>query len=43
MEDRHEALKALEGEDLDKELAALSAEKEVEEELARLKRELGQS
>ncbi|MGC8968187.1 MAG: PspA/IM30 family protein [Thermus sp.] len=41
MEDRHEALKALDGQDLDKELSALSAEKEVEEELARLKRELG--
>jgi len=43
MEDRHEALKALEGQDLDKELSALSAEKEVEEELRRLKRELGQA
>ncbi|MFD3005936.1 PspA/IM30 family protein [Thermus tengchongensis] len=43
MEDRHEALKELDGRDLEKELAALSAEKELEEELARLKRELGQS
>uniref|UniRef100_A0A7C2C3C0 PspA/IM30 family protein n=1 Tax=Thermus islandicus TaxID=540988 RepID=A0A7C2C3C0_9DEIN len=43
MEDRHEALKALDGQDLDKELSALSAEKEVEEELLRLKRELGQA
>ncbi|TFU14491.1 PspA/IM30 family protein [Thermus tengchongensis] len=42
MEDRHEALKELDGRDLEKELAALSAEKEVEEELLRLKRELGQ-
>jgi len=43
MEDRHEALRALDGQDLDKELSALSAEKEVEEELLRLKRELGQA
>jgi len=43
MEDRHEALKALDGQDLDKELSALSADKEVEEELLRLKRELGQA
>ncbi|WP_135257269.1 PspA/IM30 family protein [Thermus caldilimi] len=43
MEDRHEALKELDGQDLEKELAALSAEKDLEEELARLKRELGQS
>jgi phage shock protein A len=43
MEDRHEALKELDGQDLDKELSALSAEKEVEEELLRLKRELGQA
>lgn len=42
MEDRHEALKELDGRDLEKELAALSAEKEVEEKLLRLKRELGQ-
>jgi phage shock protein A len=42
MEDRHEALKELDGQDLDKELSALSADKEVEEELLRLKRELGQ-
>ncbi|WP_105316744.1 PspA/IM30 family protein [Thermus tenuipuniceus] len=43
MEDRHEALKELDGQDLDKELAALSAEKDLEEELSRLKKELGQS
>jgi phage shock protein A len=43
MEDRHEALKELDGQDLDKELSALSADKEVEEELLRLKRELGQA
>ncbi|WCM38661.1 PspA/IM30 family protein [Thermus antranikianii] len=43
MEDRHEALKELDGQDLEKELAALSAEKELEEELSRLKKELGQS
>ncbi|WP_038055072.1 PspA/IM30 family protein [Thermus amyloliquefaciens] len=43
LEDRHEALRELDGQDLDKELAALSADKEVEEELARLKRELGQA
>ena len=43
MEDRHEALKELDGQDLGKELAALSAEKELEEELSRLKKELGQS
>ena len=42
MEDRHEALKELDGQDLDKELSALFADKEVEEELLRLKRELGQ-
>ena len=42
MEDRHEALKELDGQDLDKELSALSADKEVEEELLRLKQELGQ-
>ncbi|RTH99797.1 phage shock protein A, partial [Thermus scotoductus] len=42
MEDRHEALKELDGQDLEKELAALSAEKELEEELSRLKKELGQ-
>jgi phage shock protein A len=42
MEDRHEALKELDGQNLDKELSALSADKEVEEELLRLKRELGQ-
>ncbi|GAA5333988.1 MULTISPECIES: PspA/IM30 family protein [Thermus] len=42
LEDRHEALKALDGQDLEKELAALSGEKELEEELLRLKRELGQ-
>jgi phage shock protein A, PspA len=42
MEDWHEALKELDGQDLDKELSALSADKEVEEELLRLKRELGQ-
>jgi phage shock protein A len=43
MEDRHEALKELDGQDLDRELSALSADKEVEEELLRLKRELGQA
>ena len=43
MEDRHEALKELDGQDLDKEFSALSADKEVEEELLRLKRELGQA
>ena len=43
MEDRHEALKELDGQDLDKELSALSADKEVEEELLRLKRELRQA
>jgi phage shock protein A len=43
MEDRHEALKELDGQDLDKELSALSADKEVEEELLRLKQELGQA
>ncbi|MBW6394166.1 MAG: PspA/IM30 family protein [Thermus sp.] len=43
MEDRHEALKELDGQDLEKELAALSAEKDLEEELSRLKKELGQS
>jgi phage shock protein A len=43
MEDRHEALKELDGQDLDKELSALFADKEVEEELLRLKRELGQA
>jgi phage shock protein A len=43
MEDRHEAMKELDGQDLDKELSALSADKEVEEELLRLKRELGQA
>ncbi|AEV15073.1 MAG: PspA/IM30 family protein [Thermus sp.] len=43
LEDRHEALKELDGKDLEKELAALSADKEVEEELTRLKRELGQA
>ncbi|MFN3368894.1 MAG: PspA/IM30 family protein [Thermus sp.] len=43
MEDRHEALKELDGQDLEKELALLSTEKELEEELARLKRELGQT
>ncbi|MEN2982660.1 MAG: PspA/IM30 family protein [Thermus sp.] len=43
LEDRHEALKELDGKDLEKELAALSADKEVEEELKRLKRELGQA
>jgi phage shock protein A len=43
MEDRHEALKELDGQDLDKELSALSTDKEVEEELLRLKRELGQA
>ncbi|MFN4071509.1 MAG: PspA/IM30 family protein [Thermus caldifontis] len=43
MEDRHEALKELDGQDLDKELAALSADKELEEELLRLKRELGEA
>jgi phage shock protein A len=43
MEDRHEALKELDGQNLDKELSALSADKEVEEELLRLKRELGQA
>ena len=43
MEDRHEALKEMDGQDLEKELAALSAEKELEEELSRLKKELGQS
>jgi phage shock protein A len=43
MEDRHEALKELDGQDLDKELSTLSADKEVEEELLRLKRELGQA
>lgn len=43
MEDRHEALKELDGQDLDKELSVLSADKEVEEELLRLKRELGQA
>lgn len=42
MEDRHEALKELDGQDLEKELAALSAEKGLEEELSRLKKELGQ-
>ncbi|GLV48159.1 phage shock protein A [Thermus sp. LT1-2-5] len=42
LEDRHEALKTLDGQDLEKELAALSGEKELEEELLRLKRELGQ-
>jgi phage shock protein A len=42
MEDRHEALKELD-QGLDRELSALSAEKEVEEELLRLKRELGQA
>ncbi|GAA6755209.1 phage-shock protein [Thermus sp. 2.9] len=42
LEDRHEALKALDGQDLEKALAALSGEKELEEELLRLKRELGQ-
>jgi len=42
MEDRHEALKELDGQDLDKELSALSVDREVEEELLRLKRELGQ-
>lgn len=43
MEDRHEALKELDGQDLEKELASLSSDKELEEELARLKRELGQA
>jgi phage shock protein A len=43
MEDRHEALKELDSQDLDKELSALSTDKEVEEELLRLKRELGQA
>lgn len=43
MEDRHEALKELDGQDLEKEVAALSAEKDLEEELSRLKKELGQS
>jgi phage shock protein A len=43
MEDRHEALKELDGQNLDKELSALSADKEVEEELLRLKQELGQA
>jgi len=42
MEDRHEALKELD-QGLDRELSALSADKEVEEELLRLKRELGQA
>ncbi|QWK22685.1 PspA/IM30 family protein [Thermus antranikianii] len=42
MEDRHQALKELDSQDLEKELAALSAEKELEEELSRLKKELGQ-
>lgn len=42
MEDRHQALEALDQSDLEKEFQALSAEKEVEEELLRLKRELGQ-
>ena len=42
LEDRHEALKELD-QGLDRELSALSAEKEVEEELLRLKRELGQA
>lgn len=43
MEDRHEALKALDGRDLEKAFADLSADKELEEELARLKRELDQA
>lgn len=43
MEDRHEALKELDGQDLEKELASLSSDKELEEELARLKQELGQA
>ncbi|WP_018110803.1 PspA/IM30 family protein [Thermus igniterrae] len=43
MEDRHEALKSLEGQDLEEALKELSHEKEVEEALARLKKELGQS
>ncbi|MEJ5337910.1 MAG: PspA/IM30 family protein [Thermus sp.] len=42
MEDRHEALKELEGADLEKELSTLSTDKAVEEELKRLKEELGQ-
>ena len=42
LEDRHEALKELD-QGLDRELSALSADKEVEEELLRLKRELGQT
>ena len=43
MEDRHQALEALDQADLEKEFQALSAEKEVEEDLLRLKRELGQA
>jgi len=42
LEDRHEAMKELD-QGLDRELSALSADKEVEEELLRLKRELGQT
>lgn len=42
LEDRHEAMKELD-QGLDRELSALSADKEVEEELLRLKRELGQA
>jgi len=43
MEDRHQALETLDQADLEKEFQALSAEKEVEEDLLRLKRELGQA
>lgn len=41
--DRHEALKELDGQNLEKEIASLSSDKELEEELARLKREMGQA